>query len=144
MGYEALPPGLRREADALSARYRRADVEPPLEAVHPLVLTHPTRRDRRALYLTPFGGELLRDGRPCAAAEAEGLRSSMMEHQLRPAHIFTHRWRMGDLVVYDNAQVLHRKEPFKGGRLLKSSRVFADPGRFAVPGYQDHAWRGER
>ena len=66
-----------------------------------------------------------------------------MEHQLKPEHCITHSWRMGDLLVYDNAQVLHRKEPFKGGRLLKSSRVFMDPERFAIPGHHGHGWSEE-
>ena len=74
MGYESLPPELRTEAHALSGRYGRADVDPPLVAEHPLVLSHPTRRDRKALYLRPGKTELLRDGRvPCEPLEAEGL-----------------------------------------------------------------------
>ena len=64
------------------------------------------------------------------------IASGLRRYQLKPEHRFTHSWRMGDLVVYDNAQVLHKKEAFKGGRLLKSSRVFMDPARFAVPGHQ--------
>ena len=58
----------------------RSDVEPPLIAKHPLVLTHPTRQHRRALYLRPGTTELVRQGgQRCDAAEAERLTTSMME-----------------------------------------------------------------
>ena len=82
-------------------------------------------------------GQLLRFVPQLLSRRAADCQSvAWTRYQLKSEHCFTHNWRMGDLVVYDNAQVLHKKEAFKGGRLLKSSRVFMDPARFAVPGYQ--------
>jgi taurine dioxygenase len=39
---------------------------------------------------------------------------------------------MGDMVIYDNAQLLHRREAFSGMRWLKATRSYAPAGRFAI------------
>jgi taurine dioxygenase len=51
----------------------------------------------------------------------------------RPDAIYAHEWRVGDLVLYDNAQLLHRREHFAGRRWLKGAKIFAPPDVFAVP-----------
>ena len=50
---------------------------------------------------------MLRNGALCPEPEAERLRAALLSHQLDPAHQLTHEWRMGDLVLYDNSQLLH-------------------------------------
>ncbi|OSC42513.1 TauD/TfdA family dioxygenase [Mycobacterium decipiens] len=40
---------------------------------------------------------------------------------------------MGDLILYDNAQLMHRREPFEGRRWLKTAKIFAPKDKFAVP-----------
>jgi alpha-ketoglutarate-dependent taurine dioxygenase len=39
---------------------------------------------------------------------------------------------MGDMVIYDNSQLLHRREAFSGMRWLKATRSYAPAGRFAI------------
>ena len=57
----------------------RADVDPSLVAEHPLVLAHPTRKHRRALYLSSGTAELVRsNGQRCDEAEAEQLAARML------------------------------------------------------------------
>ena len=53
----------------------------------------------------------------------------------RPEFVFEHEWRRGDLVLWDNARVLHRREPFDPGlpRLLKRTTIFLPPDRYPVP-----------
>ena len=40
---------------------------------------------------------------------------------------------MGDLILYDNGQTLHRRNAFTGHRLMKATRVFLAPEEFPVP-----------
>ena len=46
--------------------------------------------------------------RPGAAAD----RGSERGHHRRPARVYTHRWRPGDLVIWDNRCMLHKAEPY--------------------------------
>lgn len=62
------------------------------------------------------------------------LQDEMAACQLRPEHIYRHRWRMGDMLVYDNTRFLRRREALAGARFLKATRLFADSGLFARPG----------
>ena len=50
-----------------------------------------------------------------------------------PQHIYQHNYRMGDMLIYDNAQLLHKRDAYKGPRFLKITRVFLFSDRFAVP-----------
>ena len=40
----------------------------------------------------------------------------LLEHTVRPDRVYRHRWRVGDLVMWDNRCVLHR------GRVWDSAR----------------------
>src|SRR4030095_11958224 len=67
------------------------------------------------------------------ASEGETLKATVMASILRPENIYAHRWRMGDLILYDNTQLLHRRDAFEGIRWLKATKIFAPAERFAVP-----------
>lgn len=75
---------------------------PPVQ--HPIVRTHPYT-GRKSLYV-------VRDD--CTAivgmADAEGaaLIEALADHITRPEFIYQHRWRKGDLVIWDNCSVQHR------------------------------------
>ena len=36
-------------------------------------------------------------------------------------------------LLYDNAQLLHKRDAYEGIRFLKATRLFLSPDRFAVP-----------
>jgi taurine dioxygenase len=73
------------------------------DVVHPLVRTHPATR-RKALYLGP------NTSLPVGMEPEEGanLISRLMEWTVQPERVYSHRWRPGDLVVWDNHTVVHR------------------------------------
>lgn len=50
-----------------------------------------------------------------------------------PEHCYSHSWLQGDLLVFDNAQSIHRREAFQGMRWLKTVKIFAPSDAFAVP-----------
>ena len=68
-----------------------------------LVRTHPVTK-RKSLYLSSHAGGIL--GMPMA--EARILLRDLNEHATQPKFVYAHRWRSGDLVMWDNRQVMHR------------------------------------
>jgi alpha-ketoglutarate-dependent taurine dioxygenase len=47
---------------------------------------------------------------------------------VRPARVHTHRWRVGDAVLWDNRSVLHRGRPWPAGeaRVMKRTTIAGD------------------
>ena len=75
----------------------------PSEA-HPIVRTHPVS-GRKSLYVSPrftIGIENMED------TEAQPLLDKLFAHQVKPENIYLHKWRVDDLVIWDNRSVNHR------------------------------------
>jgi taurine dioxygenase len=123
MAYEALPEDTRRRIEGLRGvhvfdrrRNPRARVDsqfasnpdavysvPIPDAAHPMVRTH-ARTGRKALYVSPrfvVGIEGMDDG------EAQALLDELFERQVRPEFRYRHTWRRGDLLMWDNACLIH-------------------------------------
>ena len=77
----------------------RAD--PPVD--HPLVRTHPDTGDK-ALYLGNHASHI----RGMPEAEGAALLGELLEHTTQRQFVYAHRWRKGDLVMWDNRCLLHR------------------------------------
>ena len=43
-----------------------------------------------------------------AVAEPRVLLRDLTEHATQPAFVYVHRWRVGDVVMWDNRQTMHR------------------------------------
>ena len=41
-------------------------------------------------------------------AEAEPMLDALYEHATRPNYLYRHKWRKGDMVIWDNRSVLHQ------------------------------------
>ncbi|WP_428483835.1 TauD/TfdA dioxygenase family protein [Rhodopila sp.] len=121
--FDSLPETLRRRAIGLrvkhdgtynSGGYLRQGVIPsddPRDApgrLHPLVCTHP-ESGRRMLYLGRRRMAWI-GGMDVAASEA--LLDEIWAHATQAAFTWTHRWRVGDLVLWDNRCTMHRRDPF--------------------------------
>ncbi len=113
--WDALPDSMRNEIENLKGvfdfrgRKRSLTVSkddiaryPPVE--HPIVRTHP-RTGRKGLYVVrdDCTGIVGRDDRSGLA-----LIEALADHIVRPDFIYQHRWRVGDVVVWDNCTVQHR------------------------------------
>ena len=108
---EELSPGLRKLVDNLSAHHSakglaklyKADEAVALEALHPVIRTH-DETGSEALYVcrafTTHFEEWTR-------AESKPLLEYLFEHSIRPEYQARHKWRAGDLVMWDNRSVLH-------------------------------------
>jgi len=73
-----------------------------------LVRTHPVS-GRRSLYLASHAGTI--DGRPMP--EARCFLRDLNEHATQPQFVHIHRWRVNDLVMWDNRQTMHRVRAFR-------------------------------
>lgn len=74
---------------------------PPVS--HPIVRTHPETGDK-ALYIGNHAGTIEGLGDD----EGEALLEELLAHATQPEFIYTHHWRPGDVVIWDNRALLHR------------------------------------
>lgn len=93
---------------------------PPV--THPLVRTHPDSGEK-GLYIGYHTSHV--EGMP--EDEGRALLFELLEHATQPQFVYTHRWRPGDLVMWDNRCLLHRAvanyEMDKHARILHRSVV---------------------
>jgi alpha-ketoglutarate-dependent taurine dioxygenase len=93
----AMPPTTPEERDAV----------PPVS--QPLVRVHPERGFRRSLYFTTNTG---REISGMTLEEGQALHDWLREWIGRPEFCYRHRWRQGDVVMWDNRCLLHRAVPY--------------------------------
>jgi taurine dioxygenase len=113
--WEALPDPMRHRIDGRRAVFdftgrKRAfppsqeeiDRNPPV--MHPIVRTHHFT-GKKCLYI-------MRDDctgiEGLEADEAEALITALADHIVKPAFVYRHQWRPGDLLMWDNCTVQHR------------------------------------
>jgi alpha-ketoglutarate-dependent 2,4-dichlorophenoxyacetate dioxygenase len=72
-----------------------------------LVRTHPTLGSK-SLYLSSHAGSIV--GWP--VPEARAFLRDLVEHATQRQYVYAHQWRVGDLVMWDNRQTMHRARPF--------------------------------
>ena len=103
LAYDALPEETKRRIAGLRVVFRPAfdDSRPAVD--HPLVRTHP-ETGRKALYLGNHSTHIL----GMEKAESATLLGRLLEHTTQPQFVYRHRWRVGDIVMWDNRCLLHR------------------------------------
>jgi alpha-ketoglutarate-dependent taurine dioxygenase len=103
LAYDALPDETKRRIAALRVVFRPAfdDGRPAVD--HPLVRTHPDT-GHKALYLGNHSTHI----RDVPEAESAALLAELLEHATQRQFVYVHRWRLGDLVMWDNRCLLHR------------------------------------
>jgi alpha-ketoglutarate-dependent taurine dioxygenase len=103
LAYAALPEITKRRIAGLRVAFRPA-FDPNREmADHPLVRTHP-ETGVKALYLGNHATHLI--GVP--ESEGAALLDELLAHATQRQFVYAHRWRVGDLVMWDNRCLLHR------------------------------------
>lgn len=123
VAYETLDDALRQsvegrqikhDASRNSAGFIRkgfAEVKDPREApgaVHPIVVRHP-ETGRRALFLGRRPDSYV-IGMPLD--ESEALLDALWAHATRDENAWYQRWAVGDLLMWDNRSVMHRRTAF--------------------------------
>lgn len=116
-GYDALPDKLKDLIEGLvvehSIFHSRAVVgfgefsnedQASLPAArHPVVRIHPAT-GRKSLYISSHASHIVDWPRP----EGIDLLHELTEWATQPANVYTHRWQVGDLVMWDNRFTMHR------------------------------------
>jgi taurine dioxygenase len=121
--YETLPADLKQAAagkiavhDAstnsaglLRKGYKQVtDVRDVVGARHPLVRTEP-KSSRKALFLGRRPNSYV-VGLP--VPESEALLDALWAHATQPRFAMCHEWQVGDVLMWNNLSVLHRRDPF--------------------------------
>ena len=117
--YAALPEERKQALAGLQAIHRVTkpdDVDEPaydaeqkrrLTVIHPVVRTNPAN-GRRNLYAGAHAQEIV--GWPREAGRA--LLDELTAFCTQPQFVYSHAWREGDLVIWDNRCALHRATPY--------------------------------
>jgi taurine dioxygenase len=123
LAYDSLDTELRREVAGRLCRHdasrnsagelRRGFVDAPdpsetIGAEHPIVRTHPMT-GRKALFLGRRRNAYI-PGLP--VADSEALLDALWQHATRPDFTWYQQWQVGDLILWDNRCVMHRRDAF--------------------------------
>ena len=106
--YDALSSGLKKTLANLDAvhdasSHRGAPMYREQESVHPVLRTHP-ETGRTALFVN---AEFTRRFDGWTTEESAGLLNYLTNHAHQPEFCYVHRWRQGDVVMWDNRAAQH-------------------------------------
>jgi len=139
LAYETLVPKLRQQIEGRLCRHdasrnsagelRRGFVDEPdpsqtVGADHPLVRTHPVT-GRRALFLGRRRNAYIPG---LALADSEGLLDALWAHATKLEFAWYQQWRAGDLILWDNRCVMHRRDAFdpSARRVMHRTQIKGD------------------
>jgi taurine dioxygenase len=128
--YDTLPGDLKKKLDGLKAEnvydYEASGTtrgskiqEGSKHFAHPVFRTHPVT-GRKALYVN----RLMTDhivGLPLA--ESNDILNFLFDHAEKPEFVYTHRWTVGDLILWDNRCSLHARSDFDASERRKLRRI---------------------
>lgn len=135
LAWAALDTETQREIESLSgifqyakrqATYNEGNLKTSIQkqtpdVAHPLVNVDPVTGEK-SLYLDPTTMTGIVDMSDAAAAE---LLNRLSEHATAEKFVYRHRWETGDVVMWDNGFLLHRRDDFPDNvcRLLKRTTI---------------------
>ncbi len=128
--YEALPGEIKRRLEGKRALNAydydgaptlRADVLPDgvKRFAHPIVRTHPAT-GRKSLYVNRLMTWSILD---MPHAESRTLLQQLFDHQEQPEFVYEHRWRPGDVILWDNRSCLHARTDFDASERRRLRRI---------------------
>lgn len=124
LAYDALDRRMKERIDSLNVVYdylvRQStyDDEPEMSdelrqrtpaVTHPLVNTHPGTGNR-SLYLDPTTAAGIEGWE---AEAGQDLLQELAAHATRSEFVYAHHWQIGDVVMWDNGFLMHRRDSFE-------------------------------
>ena len=93
--------------------------------MHPLVRLHPVT-GRKALFLGRRPGAYIHG---LSIEESENLLNAVWAHATQERFAWYQKWRIGDLVMWDNRCVMHRRDAFDESlrRLMHRTQIAGEP-----------------
>jgi len=126
--YDALSAAMKKQIEGRKVLISRINAypisypsRPPLtdeerarvpDVVHPLVRTHP-ETGRKALYV---GGDVAWDIVGMPHDEGRALIKELRDFATQPRFVYSHHWRVGDGILWDNRCSMHCATPFDEDR----------------------------
>jgi alpha-ketoglutarate-dependent 2,4-dichlorophenoxyacetate dioxygenase len=139
--YDGLPGDLRAEIEGLEAEHHalhsrimmgdtgyseeQKKAIPP--ATWPLIRTHPGS-GRKLLFVGIHATHIVGMSVP----ESRLLLMDLLEHATQRAYVYSHSWRVGDLVMWDNRAVLHRGRRFDFAERREMRRATTEDREHAI------------
>jgi taurine dioxygenase len=135
--YETLPSALKARVEGRKAvnayhyesltrevNEAKIDFSAQPHYAHPIVRTHP-ETGRKALYVNRL---MTWSVEGMDEAEGRVLLNELFKHIEQDQFIYAHKWRVGDLVLWDNRCTLHARTDFsnKERRLLRRNTIAGD------------------
>ncbi len=135
--YDSLPDALKNRIATLTCKHdsshnsagetrsgfpdefvRREDIP---GAIHPLVCRHPDT-GRKVLYPGRRPNAYIPE---LPAVDSEALLDELWTYITRAEHCWHHKWRVGDVIIWDNRCTLHRRDEFDAGarRIMHRSQI---------------------
>jgi taurine dioxygenase len=126
LAYKTLPDDLMAAIEGRQCKHdaSRDSAGDLRRGFHPLVRTHPDTGEK-ALFLGRRRNAYV-TGLPLE--ESEALLDRLWAHATRPEFCWYHQWRVGDLVIWDNRSVMHRRDVFDANarRIMHRAQVVGD------------------
>ena len=133
--WDGLPAEIRQRLDGATAlqvhEYRRVERPEPRDDMsgiphfsHPVAITHP-ETGRRALFVNRLMTARI-DGLP--PGESDEMLDYLFDRSEQADNVYTHEWRPGDLVMWDNRCTIHGRRDFPNEerRLLRRTTVVGE------------------
>jgi len=117
--YDALPEATKKQIAGLKAMHvyqskhstrklmtlgDEAKKRLPPAVYHPIVRTHP-ENGRKAIYINPIRIETIAGMKE---TDAQLLLCELLQHAIQERFQYRHKWKQGDLVMWDNRCLLHK------------------------------------
>jgi taurine dioxygenase len=115
----------RNSAGMLRKGYKEvSDVRETVGARHPIVRTD-AKTGGKALFLGRRPNAYVLG---LAVADSEALLDAIWAHATQPRFAMCHEWKVGDLLMWNNLSVLHRRDPFdpKTRRVMHRTQIKGD------------------
>jgi alpha-ketoglutarate-dependent taurine dioxygenase len=121
-GKVAIHDASRNSAGMLRKGYMdMPNVQETVGAHHPLVRTE-AKTGRKALFLGRRPNSYILG---MSVPESEALLDDLWTHATQPRLAMCHKWKIGDLLMWNNLSVLHRRDPFdpKARRVMHRTQI---------------------
>ena len=148
--YDALDDEMKATLEGLSAHhsiaysrqtlgfeFSQAEQEALKGAIHPMIRVNP-RTGRRSVYVASHAFKVMQ----LPVAEGRLLIWDLMARATQPHLVYSHEWRPGDLVIWDNLATMHRGTAFddsKYHRELRRATSIDVPYEFETLGHAEAA-----